>query len=135
MLKMHQIEEIYSLYDSGYNQSEIAGKLCIDRKTVSSYLDKKDFSLTVKDVAAIHVPRASKLDPYKPIIISKLEELDRQKASRKMRWTAVRMHEWLVEEMGITVLSDSYLLVQRFMRKLVFDRVKIPRMIVRNSIV
>ena len=118
MLKMHQIEEIYSLYDSGYNQSEIAGKLCIDRKTVSSYLDKKDFSLTVKDVAATHVPRASKLDPYKPIIISKLEELERQKASRKMRWTAVRMHEWLVEEMGITVLSDSYLLVQRFMRKL-----------------
>ena len=80
MLKMHQIEEIYSLYDSGYNQSEIAGKLCIDRKTVSSYLDKKDFSLTVKDVAATHVPRASKPDPYKPIIISKLEELERQKA-------------------------------------------------------
>ena len=124
MLKMHQIEEIYSLYDSGYNQSEIAGKLCIDRKTVSSYLDKKDFSLTVKDVAAIHVPRASKLDPYKPIIISKLEELERQKASRKMRWTAVRMHEWLVEEMGITVLSDSYLLVQRFMRKLRDERKK-----------
>ena len=27
MLKMHQIEEIYSLYDSGYNQSKIAGEL------------------------------------------------------------------------------------------------------------
>ena len=25
MLKKHQIEEIYSLYDSGYSQSEIAG--------------------------------------------------------------------------------------------------------------
>ena len=57
MLKMHQIEEIYSLYDSGYNQSEIAERLCIINKSESSYLDKKDFSLTVKDVAAIHVPR------------------------------------------------------------------------------
>ena len=57
MLKMHQIEEIYSLYDSGYNQSETAERLCINHKSESLYLDKKDFRLTVKDVAATHMPR------------------------------------------------------------------------------
>ena len=57
MLKMHQIEEIYSLCDSGYNQSEIAERLCIIHKSESSYLDKRDFSLTIKDVAATHMPR------------------------------------------------------------------------------
>lgn len=53
---MHQIEEIYSLYDSGFSQSEKA----IDRKTVSSYLDKKNYNYTVMDVAALHLPRISK---------------------------------------------------------------------------
>ncbi len=57
---MHQIEEIYSLYDSGFSQSEKAKELGIDRKTVSSYLDKKNYNYTVMDVAALHLPRISK---------------------------------------------------------------------------
>ena len=115
---MHQIEEIYNLYDCGYNQSEIAEILDIDRKTVSSYLEKTDFNRTVMDEARFHQPRASKLDPYKPIIIELMDKLEKEKKTRKMRWTATRMHEYLWKDLGIQELEHSYLLIQRFMREL-----------------
>lgn len=118
MLRMEKIEELYNLYDSGYNQTEIARELDIDRKTVAAYLCKTDFSRTVDDEAMLHKRRGSKLDPYKPIIIELIEQLERERKTRKMRWTARRMHNYLCNDLGIEELRPSYLLIQRFMREL-----------------
>ena len=48
MLTMSQQSTIWELWQNGKNKKEISDVLHIDRKTVTKYLDKKDFSDTLE---------------------------------------------------------------------------------------
>ena len=101
---MSKQEEIFKLRAQGCSVTHIAKALSIDRKTVRSYLDRDDFSPKIP----VKKPGVSKLDPYKPIIDSWLEE--DKLVFRKQGHTAVRVLERLREECGyiggITIVSD-----------------------------
>lgn len=97
MLAMEQIHQIRDLY---YNQgidsiSEISRITGFNRKTVTKYLDKEDFSPS-PPVARKDVEHSSKLDPYKPLIDSWL--IADKKAPRKQRHTARRVYKRLKKE-------------------------------------
>lgn len=97
MLAMEQIHQIRDLY---YNQgidsiSEISRITGFNRKTVTKYLDKEDFSPS-PPVAREDVEHSSKLDPYKPLIDSWL--IADKKAPRKQRHTARRVYKRLKKE-------------------------------------
>jgi transposase len=113
MVRMSQIETIKQKYAEGQSVRGIALDLNLDWKTVDKYVRKEDFNETVED--RIRAERGSKLDPYKAKIA---ELIDQEKGwFRKQRWTAVRMHEYLVKELGIDELSHSYHLVRRYMNR------------------
>ena len=112
MLTMSQQSTIWELWQNGKNKSEISDVLHIDRKTVTKYLEKKDFSETLESYE--HKEKDSKLDPYKEIIDRKMEEQSRY--FHKQRFTASRMHEYLWKDLGHAELKSSYQLVQRYMR-------------------
>ena len=109
---MSQQSTIWELWQNGKNKSEISDVLHIDRKTVTKYLEKKDFSETLESYE--HKEKDSKLDPYKEIIDRKMEEQSRY--FHKQRFTASRMHEYLWKDLGHAELKSSYQLVQRYMR-------------------
>jgi Transposase and inactivated derivatives len=111
MLKMSQIETIKEMQRKGLGPSAIADRLQIDRKTVRKYLASETFEV-VKPKVVARPP--SKLDPYKPLIQSWLEE-DR-KNRYKQRHTAQRIHNRLVAE--CPEYNASYPLVQRYVRSL-----------------
>ncbi|MFC4602056.1 IS21 family transposase [Cohnella hongkongensis] len=111
MLKLSQIETIKEMQRKGLGPSAIADRLQIDRKTVRKYMASETFE-EVKPKAVVTLP--SKLDPYKPLIQSWLEE-DR-KNRYKQRHTAQRIHNRLVEE--CPEYDASYPLVQRYVRGL-----------------
>ena len=112
MLKMSQIENIKNMYREGSTVAEIKEVTGYDRKTIDKYIKKDDFSLSVDDVAK--QARPSKLDPYKPIIDDLLEK--QKDYYHKQRFTATRMHRYLVDELGIAELSRSYILVRKYMK-------------------
>ena len=63
---MSEIEDIRNLYFSrGKNISEICRETGYDRKTISKYLSKEDWS---HDEPLLTEMRGSKLDKYKPEI-------------------------------------------------------------------
>ena len=88
MIKVTQIEIIRGMWMNGKSKTEIAHALSMDRKTVGKYIDKEDFSQDV-DMQA-NEQRTSKLDPYKKLILEKLEEEGQW--FHKQRFTAIRMH-------------------------------------------
>ena len=116
MKTMEQIEAIRTLHASGNSDSSIARDLQIDRKTVNKYVNMDDFNVDVK--AFIVVSRGSKLDPYKEEIRKILDDHEAKGPYHKQKFTAKRMHEYLVDELGHSELEDSYQLVQRFMKEL-----------------
>ena len=110
MLSMKQIEAIKEMQDKGTGPCEIAEKLSIDRKTVSKYMKKEDFTPEHK----VTKEYPSKLDRWKETIDGWLEE-DR-KMRFKQRHTAKRIHHRLKEEHG-DEYDCSYPLVQRYCKK------------------
>ena len=113
MVRMSQRETIKQKYAEGQSISGIAQDMKLDWKTVDKYLRKEDFNETVAD--HVRTEQSSKLDPYKAKIA---ELLDQEKSwFHKQRWTAVRMQEYLVKELGITELSHSYQLIRRYMNR------------------
>ena len=112
MLKMSQIENIKNMYREGSTVAEIKEVTGYDRKTIDKYIKKDDFSLRIEDVAK--QARPSKLDPYKPIIDDLLEK--QKDYYHKQRFTATRMHRYLVDELGVAELSRSYILVRKYMK-------------------
>ena len=91
---MPTVNSIHQLKREGASVSEISKKLGISRNTVYAYLRKTDFSpeLPVKR------RKPSKLDPYKPVIDSWLE--DDRRNWRKQRHSATRIWRRLVDELG-----------------------------------
>ena len=110
MDQIHHIRTLY--YEQGYNISEIAEATGHDWKTVAKYIDKKDFNEPVP-VPASERQFCPKLDPYKALINSWLEE-DR-KHPRKQRHTARRVYDRLTGE--ISGFDCSYRLVAEYVRK------------------
>jgi transposase len=111
MLKMSQIETIKELQNKGLGPVAISERLQIDRGTVSKYMAAETIEEKKPKPAVV---QPSKLDPYKPLIQSWLEE-DR-KNRYKQRHTAQRIHNRLVTE--CPGYDASYPLVQRFVRNL-----------------
>ncbi len=91
---IHQIRDLY--YSQGIdNVSEIARITGYDRRTVTKYLDKEDFSPKAPEPDT-EEDHSSKLDPYKPLIDSWL--IADKKAPRKQRHTAKRVFRRLRDE-------------------------------------
>lgn len=112
MLAMDQIHHIRALYyEQGYNISEIANATNRDWKTVAKYIDKVDFNepLPVPASAQRFCP---KLDPYKPLIDSWLEE--DKKHPRKQRHTATKVFKRLTSE--VPGFDCSYRLVAEYVK-------------------
>lgn len=113
---MEIVKSIIERYEAGESKSSIARNLHVDRKTVTKYMSQRSCSLeTVEE--KIKKERGSKLDPYKEEIDELLDEEERSGVFWKQRFTAARMHSYLVNELGHKDLENSYLLVQRYMRK------------------
>ena len=114
MLRMEQIAAIKRMSQSE-SISTIASALNIDWKTARKYAGMDDFNVSVESFRAHR--RGSKLDPYKSEIDRIMDEEEQGRLPRKQRFTARRMHSYLVGELGYEDLKDSYLLVQRYMRQ------------------
>lgn len=114
MIGMDTQAMIRDLWDNGESISSIARALHIDRKTVRKFLDREDYSESIQEAAK--QPRGSKLDRYKAEIDALIEKNEKIGVYRKQKWTAVRMHEYLVVEKGYCELKDSYNLIARYMR-------------------
>jgi transposase len=69
MLKMEEWLLIRDLYSQGLSISEISDRTGYDRKTVRKYINKKTALEPQK-----RPTRSSKLDPYKPYLLEKLNE-------------------------------------------------------------
>lgn len=113
MLKVSQIENIKDLWCNGSSIAAIKEITKVDRKTIKKYIEMEDFSKDIESYAKEASP--SKLDPYKPMIDQLLEK--EREYSQKQRFTATRMHEYLVKEYGATELEHSYILVRRYMKE------------------
>lgn len=101
MLKVSQIENIKDLWCNGSSIAAIKEITKVDRKTIKKYIEMEDFSKDIESYAKEASP--SKLDPYKPMIDQLLEK--EREYSQKQRFTATRMHEYLVKEYGATELE------------------------------
>lgn len=94
MDQIHQIRELY--YEQGItNISELAKITNFNRKTIVKYIDMEDFS-SPPPLPKSDEPKASKLDPFKPLIDSWL--IADKKAPRKQRHTAKRVFRRLQKE-------------------------------------
>jgi transposase len=93
----------------GYTVAEISRGSNVDEKTVRKYLKQDDFSPRIPE----KTQRASKLDPYKPLIDQWLEE--DQTRWRKQRHTAKRIHNRLTQESP--GYDCSYNIVQRYVKE------------------
>ena len=94
MIGMPTIPSIRQRLDAGDSVAQVAGDEGVSEPTVRKCRDMDDFSPTVK----ARKGRASKLDPYKPVIDSWLEQ-DRKRRA-KQRHTAKRIFDRLVAECG-----------------------------------
>lgn len=108
---MKDIERMVVMYADGYNISEIAESLHVDRKTVRKYVDQEDFSEPFPEPPS----RRSELDPFKSTIQGWLE--DDARVRYKQRHTAERVYQRLQEEYGDR-LTCSYSTVQRYIKQL-----------------
>ena len=108
MLRVTEIDGIRSLAAEGYGPSAISDQVGVDRKTVRKYLDQEDFSPPLPAEAM----KPSKLDPFKGLIASWLEE--DALTWHKQRHTAQRVHDRLGAEYPDTY-DGSYSLVQPYL--------------------
>jgi transposase len=106
---MSQINNIRDLAQKGYQAGEISEKTGHDVKTIKKYLAVEDFS----PEPPLEKENPSKLDAYKEIILSWLEE--DKKHWRKQHHTAKRIQDRLEEE--VPGYHCSYSLVQRYVKK------------------
>lgn len=106
---MPTINSIRQLRRDGLSITDIASATGVSRDTVYKYLKKDDFSpqLPAKQ------KHASKLDPYRPLIESWLDE-DRSNW-KKQRHTSRRIYQRLTEECGVVVSESA---VNRYVKKL-----------------
>jgi len=112
MLAMDQIHHIRALYyEQGYNISEIAKATNHDWKTVAKYIDMEDFNET-SPLPALQKQICPKLDPYKSLIDSWLEE--DKKHHRKQRHTARKIYDRLAAE--VSGFDCSYRLVAEYVK-------------------
>lgn len=98
------------LWRQGDSVAEIARKTGVSRDTVYKYRDMDDFS---PKPPARRAHRGSKLDPYRPLIESWLD--DDMRSGRKQRHTAKRVHDRLVSECGADVSVST---VERCVREI-----------------
>ena len=108
---MKDIERMVAMYADGYNISEIAEALQVDRKTVRKYVDQEDFSEPFPEPPS----RRSELDPFKATIQGWLE--DDARVRYKQRHTAERVLHRLQDEYGDR-FTCSYSTVQRYIKQL-----------------
>ena len=94
MIGMSTILSIRQRLDDGDSVARVARDKGVSEPTVRKYRDMDDFSPSLRP----EKKRASKLDPYKPVIDSWL--LQDRKRRAKQRHTAKRVHERLVAEYG-----------------------------------
>ena len=99
MLKMEEWLLIRDLYSQGLSISEISDRTGYDRKTVRKYINKKTALEPQK-----RPTRSSKLDPYKPYLLEKLNEGP---------YTSVRLFRE-IQEMGY---DGGKTIVKDFVRK------------------
>jgi transposase len=99
MLKMEEWLLIRDLYSQGLNISEISERTGYDRKTVRKYLQLKTLPEPQKCP-----PRKSKLDPYKPYLLEKINE---------NHYTAARLFRE-IQKMGF---DGGETIVKDFVRK------------------
>lgn len=99
MLKMEEWLLIRDLYSQGLSISEISDRTGYDRKTVRKYINKKTALEPQK-----RPTRSSKLDPYKPYLLEKLNEGP---------YTAARLFRE-IKEMGF---DGGETIVKDFVRK------------------
>ena len=95
MISMSQAYSIRQLRKQGDSVAEIARKVGVSRNTVYNHLSKDDLSPSFPIVE----PRAKLLDPWRPLIVSWLEQ-DRLEW-RKQRHTAHRIWVRLRDEEGV----------------------------------
>ena len=115
MLTMFQIHGIREGYFSQHlSITEIAKAVGVDWKTAKKYIVKDDFN---KPSPSSKKPRASKLDPFKPLIDSWIEGDERMKA--KQRHTAKRVYDRLRDE--VEGFNCSYRLVAAYFKKKVAE--------------
>lgn len=107
MIGMPTIPSIRQRLDAGDSVAQVARDEGVSEPTVRKYRDMGDFSLTVKTKKR----RASKLDPYKPVIDSWLLQ-DRKRRARQ-RHTARRIFDRLTAECGY---DGSHATVQRYVK-------------------
>lgn len=109
MIGMPTINSIRQLRRDGRSITDIANKTGVSRDTVYKYLKKDDFS----PKAPTKIAHPSKLDPYRKIIESWIDE---DKVNwRKQRHTYRRIFQRLREEFDLDVSESA---VNRYVRKL-----------------
>ena len=109
MISMTDKNSIRLLWRQGDSVAEIARKTGVSRDTVYKYRDMDDFSPKPPARRA----QGSKLDPYRPLIESWLD--DDMRSGRKQRHTAKRVHDRLVSECGADVSVST---VERCVREI-----------------
>ena len=109
MDQIHHIRALY--YEQGHNISEIAEATGRDWKTVAKYVDMQDFNESAP-VPASKQQCCPKLDPYKTLIDSWLEE--DLKHPRKQRHSARRVYNRLISE--VSGFDCSYRLVAEYVK-------------------
>lgn len=109
MISMTDKNSIRLLWRQGDSVAEIARKTGVSRDTVYKYRDMDDFSPEPPARRA----QGSKLDPYRPLIESWLD--DDMRSGRKQRHTAKRVHDRLVSECGADVSVST---VERCVREI-----------------
>jgi len=104
MLTMAQVEDIReAFFRKGKSITVIAREQNLDRKTVRKYISMDDFNEDTSDVVSKEPRLCPKLDSFKPVIDSWLE--DDKRAKRKQRHTAKRVYARLSTEDGT---KDSF---------------------------
>lgn len=109
MDQIHYIRELY--YEQGYNISEIAETTGHNWKTIAKYVDMADFNEPLP-LPVSAKPFCPKLDPYKALIDSWLEEDKSHR--RKQRHTAMKVYKRLTTE--VQGFDCSYRLVAEYVK-------------------
>ena len=101
MISMSQAYSIRQLWKQGEAVTDIARKVGVCRNTVYKCIREEDFSPQVPTVKE----RAKLLDPYRPLIVSWLE--DDRKEWRKQRHTSHRIWVRLTTEEGVECAEST----------------------------
>ena len=111
MDQIHRIRMLY--YEQDKNLKEIAAIMNLDWRTVRKYVDQEDFSPAPPTPEKEEKQHTSKLDTFKPLIDTWL--IEDQKAPRKQRHTALRIHDRLKKE--VDGYDCSYRLLAAYVAK------------------